>query len=55
MRTKGAAIGTATNWIFNFMGYVISILCKSGIIDLEIVVEITPPGIQSLGWQFYII
>ncbi|GME25918.1 Sugar transporter [Neofusicoccum parvum] len=38
MRTKGAALGTATNWIFNFM-----------------VVEITPPGIESLGWQFYII
>ncbi|KAF2090859.1 general substrate transporter [Saccharata proteae CBS 121410] len=38
MRTKGAALGTATNWIFNFM-----------------VVEITPPGIASLGWQFYII
>ncbi|KAL0258638.1 hypothetical protein SLS55_006135 [Diplodia seriata] len=45
MRTKGAALGTATNfranrtqWIFNFM-----------------VVEITPPGISSLGWQFYII
>lgn len=38
MRTKGAAIGTATNWIFNFM-----------------VVEITPIGIQSLGWRFYII
>lgn len=38
MRTKGAALGTATNWIFNFM-----------------VVEITPPGIESLGWRFYII
>ncbi|KAF4549817.1 Sugar (and other) transporter-like protein 18 [Elsinoe fawcettii] len=38
MRAKGAALGTATNWIFNFM-----------------VVEITPPGIQSLGWKFYII
>ncbi|KAK1720458.1 general substrate transporter [Colletotrichum lupini] len=38
MRTKGAALGTATNWIVNFM-----------------VVEITPPGISSLGWQFYII
>ncbi|KAI4200267.1 MAG: hypothetical protein LQ350_004015 [Teloschistes chrysophthalmus] len=38
MRTKGAALGTATNWIFNFM-----------------VVEITPTGIQSLGWKFYII
>ncbi|GAM89376.1 hypothetical protein ANO11243_074130 [Dothideomycetidae sp. 11243] len=38
MRTKGAALGTATNWIVNFM-----------------VVEITPPGIQSLGWKFYII
>ncbi|KAH5267472.1 hypothetical protein HBI70_132360 [Parastagonospora nodorum] len=38
MRTKGAALGTATNWIFNFM-----------------VVEITPPGIESLHWKFYII
>lgn len=38
MRAKGAALGTATNWIFNFM-----------------VVEITPPGIESLGWKFYII
>ncbi|KAL1644645.1 hypothetical protein SLS61_008696 [Didymella pomorum] len=38
MRTKGAALGTATNWIFNFM-----------------VVEITPPGISSLHWKFYII
>lgn len=38
MRTKGAAIGTATNWMCNF-----------------IVVEITPIGIQSLGWRFYII
>lgn len=38
MRTKGAAVGTATNWAFNFM-----------------VVEITPIGIQSLHWKFYII
>lgn len=38
MRTKGAALGTATNWIVNF-----------------VVVEITPPGISSLGWKFYVI
>ncbi|KAF2460444.1 general substrate transporter [Lineolata rhizophorae] len=38
MRTKGAALGTATNWIFNFM-----------------VVEITPIGIEDIGWRFYII
>lgn len=38
MRTKGAALGAATNWIFNFM-----------------VVEITPVGIQNLGWRFYIV
>ncbi|EME89736.1 uncharacterized protein MYCFIDRAFT_71755 [Pseudocercospora fijiensis CIRAD86] len=38
MRSKGAALGTATNWIFNFM-----------------VVEITPIGIDTLGWKFYII
>ncbi|KAJ5851787.1 sugar transporter [Penicillium soppii] len=38
MRTKGAALGSATNWIFNFM-----------------VVEVTPIGIQNLGWRFYVI
>ncbi|KAL2870461.1 sugar porter family MFS transporter [Aspergillus lucknowensis] len=38
MRTKGAALGAATNWILNFM-----------------VVEITPIGVQNLGWRFYVI
>ncbi|KAL0564409.1 hypothetical protein V5O48_017635, partial [Marasmius crinis-equi] len=38
MRTKGAALGTASNWISNY-----------------IVVQITPIGIESLGWRFYII
>ncbi|KAL3450525.1 general substrate transporter [Aspergillus insuetus] len=38
MRTKGAALGSATNWALNFM-----------------VVEITPIGVQNLGWRFYII
>ncbi|KAI0146350.1 general substrate transporter [Xylariaceae sp. FL1272] len=38
MRTKGAALGTATNWIVNFL-----------------VVEITPIGVSSLRWRFYII
>ncbi|KAI8633194.1 general substrate transporter [Xylariaceae sp. FL1651] len=38
MRTKGAALGTATNWIINFL-----------------VVEITPIGISSIHWKFYII
>ncbi|KAK4636107.1 MFS-type transporter oryC [Fulvia fulva] len=38
MRSKGAALGTATNWISNFM-----------------VVEITPIGIRTLRWKFYII
>ncbi|KAF5578436.1 sugar transporter [Fusarium pseudocircinatum] len=35
---KGAALGSAANWIFNF-----------------VVVEITPIGIQNLGWRFYLI
>ncbi|KAB8069715.1 putative MFS sugar transporter [Aspergillus leporis] len=38
MRTKGAAVSTATNWITNF-----------------VIVEITPIGIQSLGWRFWIV
>jgi Sugar (and other) transporter. len=35
MRTKGAAVATATDWITNF-----------------VIVEITPIGIQSIGWKF---
>ncbi|KAI0145124.1 hexose carrier protein [Xylariaceae sp. FL1272] len=38
MRTNGAAVATATNWITNFL-----------------VVEVTPIGIQRLGWKFYVI
>ncbi|KAF4539444.1 Sugar/inositol transporter [Lasiodiplodia theobromae] len=38
MRTKGAAVATATNWITNF-----------------VIVEITPIGIESLGWRFWIV
>lgn len=38
MRTKGAAVATATNWITNF-----------------VIVQITPIGIQNLGWKFWIV
>ncbi|KAJ6041098.1 Major facilitator superfamily domain general substrate transporter [Penicillium canescens] len=38
MRTKGAAVSTATNWITNF-----------------VIVEITPIGIQNIGWKFWIV
>ncbi|KAK1144437.1 hypothetical protein N8T08_005590 [Aspergillus melleus] len=38
MRTKGAAVSTATNWITNFA-----------------IVEITPIGIQNIGWRFWIV
>ncbi|KAF4547697.1 Sugar (and other) transporter-like protein 9 [Elsinoe fawcettii] len=38
MRTKGAAVSTASNWLMNF-----------------VIVEITPIGIQNLGWRFWIV
>ncbi|KAJ5683382.1 hypothetical protein N7462_006547 [Penicillium macrosclerotiorum] len=38
MRTKGAAVATAMDWITNF-----------------VVVEITPIGIQNLGWKFWLV
>ena len=38
MRTKAAAVATATDWITNFA-----------------VVEVTPIGIQNLGWKFWIV
>lgn len=56
MKNKGAALGTATNWMCR---------CHSNITSLGahtdnapgnfIVVEITPIGIRTLGWKFYII
>ncbi|KAJ6112228.1 hypothetical protein N7523_008289 [Penicillium sp. IBT 18751x] len=38
MRTKGAAIATAIDWITNF-----------------VIVQITPIGIQNIGWKFWIV
>ncbi|KAJ5692725.1 hypothetical protein N7462_002148 [Penicillium macrosclerotiorum] len=38
MRTKAAAVATATDWITNF-----------------VIVEITPIGIQNIGWKFWIV
>ncbi|CAI7669291.1 unnamed protein product [Penicillium pancosmium] len=38
MRTKGAAVATAMDWITNF-----------------VIVEITPIGIQSLRWKFWLV
>jgi hypothetical protein len=38
MRTKGAALATAANWLSNYL-----------------IVEITPAGIEYLGWRFYLI
>ncbi|KAF7943751.1 uncharacterized protein EAE97_005821 [Botrytis byssoidea] len=38
MRTKGASLAMATNWIMNYM-----------------VAEVTPSGIENLGWRFWII
>ncbi|KAL2289546.1 hypothetical protein FJTKL_01810 [Diaporthe vaccinii] len=38
MRTKGAAVAAATNWITNY-----------------VIVQITPIGIQNLGWRFWIV
>ncbi|KAJ6157695.1 hypothetical protein N7470_005287 [Penicillium chermesinum] len=38
MRTKGAAVATATDWLTNF-----------------IIVQITPIGIQNIGWKFWIV
>ncbi|KAI0469695.1 general substrate transporter [Xylariaceae sp. FL0804] len=38
MRTKGAALATACDWLFNWA-----------------VVQATPPGIENLGWVFYMI
>lgn len=57
MRTKGAAIGTATNWAFNFMGMLERPLDATRRItdNRNAVVEITPIGIQNLQWKFYII
>ena len=57
MKNKGAALGTATNWLCEFHPRL-----QSGKFEADkitqgnfIVVEITPIGISSLHWKFYII
>ena len=57
MRTKGAALGTASNWAFNCESTHSQLLLVSLKANRQIVmvVEITPIGIQSLQWKFYII
>jgi hypothetical protein len=58
MKNKGAALGTATNWLCGFQ----LARLQSGKFEADkiaqgnfIVVEITPIGISSLHWKFYII
>lgn len=54
MRTKGTALSTATSWAFNYMGK-----CNHRLPLRELminqVVQITPIGINSIQWRFYII
>ena len=55
-RAVGAALGTATNWAFNFMGTPLnSISYIFRFADFVTVVEITPIGIDTLQWKFYVI
>ncbi|KAM5450889.1 hypothetical protein MaudCBS49596_003998 [Microsporum audouinii] len=59
MRTKGASLAMATNWImvkspyFLFpLQYIVGLMkCRQN----YMVVQITLPGIENLGWKFWII
>lgn len=58
MKNKGAALGTATNWLCECSRCSLDTeISKSNNITIGnfIVVEITPIGINSLHWKFYII
>lgn len=57
MRTKGAALGTASNWAFNCEYPLTWARLDRGDTNQNpvMVVEITPIGIQNLQWKFYII
>ncbi|KAL6718938.1 hypothetical protein ACLMJK_003173 [Lecanora helva] len=58
MRTKGAALGTASNWAFNFMVVEITPIGNNPCPKLTPTPTnpvTQPPGIQSLHWRFYII
>jgi hypothetical protein len=59
LRQRGSAISTAANWICNYVS--ISKLCArcrcSRIHNnaQQIIVQITPPAINNIGWRTYII
>ncbi|KAJ5561274.1 hypothetical protein N7461_000035 [Penicillium sp. DV-2018c] len=56
MRTKGAAAATATDWcVFGKFWRLCWVFLTEYRITNFIVVEITPIGIQSIGWKFWIV
>lgn len=56
MRTKGAAAATATDWyVIAKSTYLVGYFLTKYRITNFIVVEVTPIGIQSIGWKFWIV
>lgn len=61
MRTKGAAVATAMDWLVNpfvvlfFLLPLEIVFLTSRRITNFVVVEVTPIGIQNLGWKFWLV
>lgn len=55
MRTKGAAVSSATNWYVTYL--LLSVVCVFTVYRITnfVIVEITPIGIQNIGWRFWIV
>jgi hypothetical protein len=55
MRTKGAAVSSATNWyVMSSVSSGVSVFTMYRITNF-VIVEITPIGIQNIGWRFWIV
>lgn len=55
MRTRGAALGTASNWWKPMYSIIVDFSDIAHRISNYMVVQITPLGIANLGWKFYLI
>jgi hypothetical protein len=55
LRSKGAAVATVSNWLFNFVSLnVYPFFRRSNKIQTQVIVQITPRAIQNLGWRTYL-
>lgn len=55
LRQRGSSISTAANWLCNYVSCIHHLDHFARLTFYQIIVQITPPAINNIGWRTYII